>query len=126
MILNASSATIFTLLIKANLTDYSTQFVTFSFIVRETPTVLTLDDYEAEIAGDQQHTVQLLFADEDSNGLEGAIIEVLNPPEELAFYSVLDLGSGYYNITIEPSEIGTFLVAFRAYLMNYQNTMISP
>ncbi|NHJ12713.1 MAG: hypothetical protein EAX95_03515 [Candidatus Thorarchaeota archaeon] len=124
LVLNATTAKIFTLLIKANLTDYSTQFVTFSFIVRETPTVLTLDDYEAEIAGDQQHTVQFLFEDEDSNGLEGAVIDVLNPPESLIFYSVIEMGSGFYNITIEPSEIGTFLIAFRAYLVNYQNATV--
>jgi len=124
IILDANSAGIFTLLVRANLTDYSTQFITFSLTVRETPTVLTLDQYDAEIAGDQSHTIQFLFEDESTNGLVGATIEVLNPPSSLSFYGFTDLGGGYYSITVEPTEIGTFLIAFRAHLANHQNSTV--
>ncbi len=124
IILDSTSAGIFTILVRANLTDYAIQFVTFSLTVRETPTVLTLDHYDAEIAGDQTHTVLLFFEDEDSIPLEGATIDVLNPPASLTIHPFVEIGVGYYNVTIEPSEIGTFLIAFRASLVNHQSSTV--
>ncbi|MHA2069943.1 MAG: hypothetical protein ACXABY_36730, partial [Candidatus Thorarchaeota archaeon] len=121
--ITAGSAGIFTILLKANLTDFDTQFASFALTVREIPTILTLDDSGVTISVDQSHIVQITFRDESLNGLVGATIIVLNPPSGLA-HSMSELSSGQYTITLTPSTIGTYEFAIRATLSDYLNSTV--
>ncbi|MHA2141900.1 MAG: hypothetical protein ACXADC_05545 [Candidatus Thorarchaeota archaeon] len=121
--LTPTSAEIFSILIKANLTVYTTQIVSFSLTVREIPTILTLDAPGATISVDQSHVAQITFRDDSLNGLEGATIIVLNPPVGLG-YSVANISSGQYTLTLYPSMIGTYEFAIRATLSNYLNSTV--
>jgi hypothetical protein len=121
--ITAASAGIFTILIRANLTDYDTQFASFGFTVREIPTILTIDDSGATISVDQSHMVQITFRDDALNGLVGATILVLHPPSGLA-HAVAEVSGGQYTLTLTPSVIGTYEVAIRATLPNYLNSTV--
>ncbi|MHA2118286.1 MAG: hypothetical protein ACW98J_05145, partial [Candidatus Thorarchaeota archaeon] len=121
--ITAASAGIFTILIRANLTDYDTQFASFGFTVREIPTILTIDDSGATISVDQSHMVQITFRDDALNGLVGATILVLHPPSGLA-HAVVEVSGGQYTLTLTPSVIGTYEFAIRATLPNYLNSTV--
>ncbi|MFX0054355.1 MAG: hypothetical protein ACFFAD_05450 [Candidatus Hermodarchaeota archaeon] len=121
--ITASSAGIFTILLRANLTDYDTQFASFGLTVREIPTILTLDTSGATISVDQSHDVQVTFRDDALNGLIGATILVLHPPSGLANV-VVEGSGGQYTITLTPSVIGTYEFAIRATLLNYLNSTV--
>ncbi|MHA1924535.1 MAG: hypothetical protein ACW974_01340, partial [Candidatus Thorarchaeota archaeon] len=121
--ITAASAGIFTILLRANLTDYDTQFASFGLTVREIPTILTLDDSGATIAVDQSHIVQITFRDDTLIGLTSATILVLNPPSGLA-HVVAEVSSGQYTLTLTPSVIGTYEFAIRATLPNYLNSTV--
>ncbi|MFW9799739.1 MAG: hypothetical protein ACFFD9_04845 [Candidatus Thorarchaeota archaeon] len=124
ILLDLSSAKTFTLVVKANLTNHETHFSTFTVTVSEIPTVLVLDASTATISADQAHTIQFSLEDDLSNGLQGAQIFALSPPEGLSIHSFLDLTGGLYNITVEAPDTGTYQIAFRAYLKNYQNSTV--
>jgi hypothetical protein len=124
VLLTPSAARPFTIVINANMTNHATHFKTFTLTVSEIPTLLTLDLSGVTISVDQNHIVQLTFLDDLSNGLEGAQIQILNPPGSLTFGSPLDLSAGLYNVTIQPSIIGTFQIAFRATLSGHQNSTV--
>jgi hypothetical protein len=121
--ITAASAGIFTILLRANLTDYDTQFASFGLTVREIPTILTLDDSGATISVDQSHIVQITFRDDALNGLTGATILVLHPPSGLS-HMVAEVSGGQYTLTLTPSIIGTYEFAIRAALPNYLNSTV--
>ncbi|MFW9967675.1 MAG: hypothetical protein ACFFEA_11025 [Candidatus Thorarchaeota archaeon] len=118
-----TTSDIFSILIKANLSVYTTQIVSFSLTVREISTILTLDASGATIAVDQNYIVQLTFRDESLNGLPGATVLVLNPPVGMG-YSVSEISGGQYALTLTPSMIGTYEFAIRAALSNYLNSTV--
>lgn len=124
VLLDLSSARTFTLVVKANLTNHETHFATFTITVSEIPTVLVLDASTATISADQDYTIQFALEDDLSHGLAGAQILALSPPEGLSIHSFLDLTGGLYNITVEAPDTGTYQIAFRAYLENYQNSTV--
>ena len=121
--ITAASAGIFTILLRANLTDYDTQLASFGLTVREIPTILTLDNSGATISVDQSYDVQVTFRDDALSGLEGATILVLHPPSGLA-HVVAENSGGQYTITLTPSFIGTYEFAIRATLPNYLNSTV--
>jgi hypothetical protein len=124
ILLTPSAARPFTIVVKANLTNHVTQHKTFTLTVTEIPTLLTLDLAGVTISVDQNHTVQLSFLDDLSSNLEGAKIHILNPPSSLTFGNPFNVSAGLYNVTIQPSIIGTFQIAFRATLSGYQNSTV--
>jgi hypothetical protein len=124
IILTPSSARPFTIVVKANLTNHVTQISTFTLTSTEIPTVLNVDNSGASVSVDQNYTVQITFRDDLGAGLDGAQILVINPPIGLGYSSALGLSNGLYNITLMPTEIGTYQIAFRAALSNYQNSTI--
>jgi hypothetical protein len=128
IVLRPTTIGIFSILIRANLTNHETKYVTFTLNVEKILTYLTPYSPAASIAVDRNYTVKLFFYDDNSTGLENASILILNPPpsSELAFSDVLELGGGYYNITITPLgnvEIGyIYRIGFQANLLNYLNS----
>ncbi|MHA2378213.1 MAG: hypothetical protein ACXADS_02980 [Candidatus Thorarchaeota archaeon] len=124
ILLDSVSARTFTLVIKANLTNHETLYTTFTITVSEIPTVFVVDASTASITVGQSHTIQFMFQDDQSNGLEGASIFALSPPEGLVVHSLVELSGGYYNITVESPETGAYQMAFRAHLDNYQNSTV--
>jgi hypothetical protein len=111
----------FTILVKANLSDYQTQFVLFTLTATAIATSLTVLDAGTTISLDQNFTVNLLFQDEDFNGLENATLSIQNAAAGALFSEFEPLGSGYYRVTITPLEVGTFDVVFKASKNGYQN-----
>ena len=122
ILLNPTLTRTFTIVLRANLTNYVAQFTTFTLTVSEIPTILTVDKSEGRISIDQQYTVQFNLTDDEGHGLEGAIIFPLNPSLNLIFSSSVNISSGVYTITINAFEIGSYQIAFRATLSNYQNS----
>jgi hypothetical protein len=117
-------ASTFTMVVQANLTNHVVQYATFTLSVSEIPTILSLDQTSWTISINQQHTVHLFYEDEATQGIEGAAIIILNPLTGLGFSAVTEVGLGEYAFTITPSETGTFTLALRATLGNYQNSTI--
>ncbi|MFW9851006.1 MAG: hypothetical protein ACFFF4_17900, partial [Candidatus Thorarchaeota archaeon] len=113
----------YTIVLKANITNHVTQYLTFSLLVVDTPTVLIPDSSGATISVDKNYTLQLTYQDSLSNPIDGASITVVNLPPDLA-YVVTPLGSGVYNVTLIPSvtESKSFQLSFRASRINYQTS----
>jgi hypothetical protein len=124
ILLTPNLAETFTVIVRANITNHVTQYTSFTLTVSEIPTVLNIGSAGAEISADQLYTVQLTFLDDLSNGLEGATITVLNPPSGVMILPAFDLLGGHYNVTLDPSMVGTYQIAFRASLTNYQNSTV--
>ena len=121
--LTPSIADTYTLVIKANLTNHESKFFTFNLLVTDISTVLYPDTSGKTIAVDRNHTVQLTYEDEFSNGITGADVTLVDVPPGLS-YVILELGSGIYNVTLIPSvsEVTSFDIAFQANLTNYQTS----
>ncbi|TXT57921.1 MAG: hypothetical protein BAJATHORv1_10630 [Candidatus Thorarchaeota archaeon] len=111
-------------LFQANLTNYVTKSVTFTLTVSNIPTVLTIDQSGMTVSVDQECHVQLTFRDENSLGLIGATVTCLDIPEGVSISSAVDSGNGRYNLSINSLFIGTYQLAFRATLPNYQNSTV--
>ena len=124
ILLDSTSARTFTLVIRANLTNHETQYATFTITVSEIPSVLVVDASTARISVGRNHTIQFLFQDDQSNGLEGATIYALSPPVGVVVNSLFELSGGYYSITVESSETGAYQMAFRAHLDDYQDSTV--
>ncbi len=127
ILLTPGLATTFTIVIRANLTNHVTQYTTFSLTVSEIPTVLTIDKSETTISIDQSYTVMLhlvYLEDDVGTDLNGATIILLEQPAEFNNPIFTPLTDGYYNITLSATQIGTYQIALRAILTNYQNSTI--
>ncbi|MGY5852229.1 MAG: carboxypeptidase-like regulatory domain-containing protein [Candidatus Thorarchaeota archaeon] len=127
ILLTPMQARTFTIVIRANLTNHVTQFTTFSLTVSEIPTVLTIDKSETTISIDQSYTVMLhlvYLVDDLGTDLNGATIILLEQPDEFNDPIFTPLTDGYYNITLSATQIGTYQIALRAVLTNYQNSTI--
>jgi len=118
--LTPSTTGTYTVIIRATLQNHVERVIAFTLTAMETPTVLTVGTSGASVAMDQAYTVQLLLVDDESSPVAGATITVLNPPSGLLFQSCVPLPGGRYNITIQPLQIGTYQIAFKASCENYQ------
>ncbi|MBD3159449.1 MAG: hypothetical protein GF309_11715 [Candidatus Lokiarchaeota archaeon] len=124
ILLTGFSSDTYTIVAKANLTNHETQYKTFSITVSEIPTSLTASPSSSTIAVDLTQTVNLTFVDENSNGLEGATISVLNLPEGLEVLQIENLSQGNYSVVLDPTEVGSYSILLRASLQNYQNSTV--
>ncbi|MGD9396940.1 MAG: hypothetical protein PVJ05_10970, partial [Candidatus Thorarchaeota archaeon] len=125
ILLTPQAADTFTILIRAKLDNHQTQFVLFTLTATSIATTLSVLNSSTSISLDQNFTVTLRFQDEDSIGLENAIISIQNPPTGVAFSQVTNLTEGYYLVTITPLEIGTFDIVFSASKPGYQTDYAS-
>ncbi|UCE10957.1 MAG: hypothetical protein JSW61_03230, partial [Candidatus Thorarchaeota archaeon] len=124
ILLTPSSARPFTVVVKANLSNHVTQISTFTLTSTEIPTVLNVDSPGASVSVDQNHTVQITFRDDIGTGLDGAQILVINLPSGLTHEDAIGLSNGLYSLELIPSQIGTFQIAIRAVLSDYQNSTV--
>lgn len=116
------SADLYTILIELNIKNYESQTTTFSLNVEEIGTSLLVSETSSAAPVNQSYTLQLQYLDSDSVGLNGAQLELLNPDDYVSRSSFSDLGGGFYNVTLNSSEVGTYDLLFRASLPNYQNS----
>ncbi|MFW9964160.1 MAG: hypothetical protein ACFFCX_11385 [Candidatus Sifarchaeia archaeon] len=112
---------LFTLLIRADLSNHDTGFTQFALNVNPIATTLSILNSSASISLDQNFTVYLLFQDEDLNILENATISIQNPPLGISATGFEELGNGIYSTTLSPFEVGTFDFIFKASKAGYQN-----
>lgn len=124
VVLKPTLTATYSILFQANRTNHVTRTITFTLTVSDIPSILTVNTGSKTIALDQTYTLQLIFTDEDIMPLDSATIIVLDPPNSLEFSDVISLGSGKYNITITPSVIGAYTLAFRAVQSNYENATV--
>ncbi|MFW9931065.1 MAG: hypothetical protein ACFFDR_00200 [Candidatus Thorarchaeota archaeon] len=122
IVLTPTVSSTFTISLRANMTNFVTQYLTFTLMVTDVATVLIPDSVGATISIDQNHTLLLTYEDEASNPILGATIVLLNAPAGLS-YSIQEVGSGVYNVSLDPlvSESTSFQLSFRASLENYQS-----
>ncbi|MFX1483118.1 MAG: hypothetical protein ACFFCP_08010, partial [Promethearchaeota archaeon] len=120
--LSPISAGTYSIVISASILNHETQYKTFTITATGLPTVLTSSPSSASIAVDRNLTVQLRFQDESLNPIDLANVVVVNPPSGLMISNVTPLGGGLYNFTLNPLEIGSFDLLFRASADNYQSS----
>jgi hypothetical protein len=111
----------FTLSVKASLPNHQVQFVSFVITATTIASSLTVLNASTTISFDQNYTVYVHYQSDDLIGLENANLSIQNPPTEIMFSDFEELGSGYYRVTLNPHEIGTFDIVFRAELTGYQS-----
>jgi hypothetical protein len=121
MVLMPVVADTYTILIRANLTNHETQFVTFTLTTTPIPTYLTILNSTTSISVDQNYTVYMIFQNESLYGLEGATLSSLTQPNGFLLSSFTDHAGGLYSVTISPQEISTFDIVFRARIASHQN-----
>ncbi|MFW9965308.1 MAG: hypothetical protein ACFFCX_17175, partial [Candidatus Sifarchaeia archaeon] len=126
VVLTPTISQTYSVVIRANLTNHETQFVTFTLLVIDVQTSLSSSASGATISMDQLYVLQLAYEDQESNPISGATITLATEPSDLG-YSVLDIGGGLYNITLVPSvnEPRSFQLSFRANKANYQTSSIA-
>ncbi|MFW9965211.1 MAG: hypothetical protein ACFFCX_16685, partial [Candidatus Sifarchaeia archaeon] len=116
----------YTIVIRANLTNHETQFITFTLLVNDVQTSLSSSASGATISVDQAYVLQLTYEDQASNPILGATIGLATVPSGLG-YSWVEVGGGVYNVTLTPSvtEPKSFQLSFRASKVNYQTSSIA-
>ena len=116
----------YSVVLRANLTNHETQYITFTLLVTSVQTSLTTSTSGATISVDQTHVLQVTYEDEASNAILGATVTMVTVPSGLS-YSVLEVGGGVYNITLTPSvtEAKSFQLSFRATKVNYQTSSVA-
>ncbi len=122
--LTPTAAGAFSIVISASIINHVTQYKTFTLTATGIPTILTSLPSSASIAFDQTFTVQLHFQDENLNPIDFANFTVTNPPSGLIISEVVSVGpgTGLYNFTLTPIQIGTFNILFRSSIDNYQSS----
>ncbi|MFX1606906.1 MAG: hypothetical protein ACFFDD_13510, partial [Promethearchaeota archaeon] len=120
ILLTPLTSNTFTIVVEASLTNYQIRRIFFTLTVTAIPTTLTILTPSTSISVDQNFTVLLSFQDEDSNDLENATLDVLNPPPGIEYSAFQELGAGVYNVTLTPLTIGTFDIVFTASKDGYQ------
>jgi hypothetical protein len=116
----------YSVVLRANLTNHETQYITFTLLVTSVQTSLTASTSGATISVDQTYVLQVTYEDEASNPILGATVTIVTVPSGLS-YSVLEIGGGVYNITLTPSvtEAKSFQLSFRATKVNYQTSSVA-
>lgn len=126
ILLTPTSSASYTIVLRANITNHVTQYVTFTIIVTDIQTTLTPSSTSAFTLINQSYVLQLSYEDASYNGIAGATITLVNLPTGLS-YSVYDVGGGLYNVSLTPSvsEATSFQLSFRASFMNYETSSTS-
>jgi len=125
LILEPETIDTFSILFSANLTNHQTQFATFTLVANPIPTVLKVMNATAKISVDWNYNLTLRFEDDYGNGIPGATIETSNAPEGITISSFTDVGDGYYQVNLDPQEVGVFTIVFKASKNSYQNISAS-
>ncbi|MFW9849613.1 MAG: hypothetical protein ACFFF4_10740, partial [Candidatus Thorarchaeota archaeon] len=115
----------FSILVRANLTNFEVQFALFTLVVEPVSTVLKAVNATRSISVDEDFELVLRFENDNSVGLEGAIIESLTIPIGITLSTFTELGLGYYEVLLSPTAIGVYNLLFRASLSNHQNASAS-
>lgn len=121
IVLTPGTSNTFTILVRASKPNHQVQFVSFTITATAIASSLTVLNASTTISFDQNYTVYMYYQSEDLIGLEYATLSVQNPPTEVSFTSFIELGDGYYKVTMTPNEIGIFDLVFRAELTGYQS-----
>lgn len=121
LLLTPETTNTFTILVRASLLNHQIQFARFTITATAIASSLTVLNSSTTISFDQNYTVYVYYQSEDFVGLENASISIQNPPAEVEYTEFQELGSGYYRVTLNPHEIGTFDFVFRAELTGYQS-----
>ncbi|RDE10813.1 MAG: hypothetical protein C4K49_12515 [Candidatus Thorarchaeota archaeon] len=121
IVLTPKQTTTATVLISARLPNHQTAFVTFTLTTMAIPSFLTVANSTAVTTIDRSFTLYLKLQTENKVGLAGAVIAIQSPPAEVGFVDPVDMGDGFYALTMIPNEIGAFDILLRASLPNYQN-----
>ncbi|TFG13216.1 carboxypeptidase regulatory-like domain-containing protein [Candidatus Thorarchaeota archaeon] len=119
ILFSSSKADTYTLLIAANLTNHKTQFKSFTLLVSEISTVLTLVASDDVITIDESCFIELTLLNSTGDGVEGASVTIIDPPDGLVISDTTDLSGGSYFITISSNQTGTYQLVFRASHMNH-------
>ncbi|MHA1576622.1 MAG: hypothetical protein ACTSU3_04615, partial [Candidatus Thorarchaeota archaeon] len=121
--LTPTDAGTYYLLISVNLTNHELQYVPFTLSVTPIASFLTTNSSSSTTAIDKNYTIRLFFQDEILSGLENSTISILSihPFTGVNWTEAIELGGGYYLITLIPQVEGTFEVVIRATLSKYQN-----
>ena len=125
VLLNPHDALTFTVTIDVTFPDYQRQLSTFILDVADISTILQYEVSSHTVAIDRNATVTLFFTDEDSNPVVGATIAILDPPAGLYFATPIELGNGYYEIAVVPSQVGLYTVTFGASTSTHRLSIVS-
>lgn len=120
-----TKANTYSLLIRANLTDYEIKFASFTLVVEPVSSILKLMNSTASISVDMNYNLTLRYEAEDGTGISGASIESLNVPEGITVSMATDISDGYYVVNLDPSITGVFNILLKASKENHQNVSIS-
>jgi hypothetical protein len=121
ILVQPTQATVFTILIQANLTNHQVQYGTFTLTVREISTILHLNVTSTSISVADSLTIGVTFTNLAGIGIPGADIEISNPPSGLSFINHEDHLNGNYSFQLVPNKVGSYLITIIATLENYQD-----
>ena len=111
----------YSIVVSASLLNHETQYVTFTLTVSGIPTILTSLPSSKTVAINQTFTLQLLFQDDEFHTINSSTIILINPPTGLIYSSVVPIGNGRYNITLQSNEVKSYNLLFIANKTNYQS-----
>jgi hypothetical protein len=118
-ILSPDIASTYTVLFEANITNHDRELFTFTISVTDLSSILTIDSSDEFIDIDQNSTLLLRYENDTGHGIEGATFQIISPPTELTFSNVVDLGGGYYELIVSPTQVGQYQLRFKASATNY-------
>ncbi len=124
IVLTPEEPNTFTILVRASLLNHQVQFVRFTITATAIASSLIVLNSSTTISYDQNYTVYVYYKSYQSEyfvGIENANVSIQNPPSEVVYTPFEELGGGYYRVNLNPHEIGTFDLVFRAEKVGYQS-----
>ncbi|MHA1934279.1 MAG: hypothetical protein ACW97A_03265, partial [Candidatus Thorarchaeota archaeon] len=124
ILITANDVGVYSITVRANLTGYDHQLAVFTLVVSPHSSMLSVDPVVYSISVDSNYTLLTRFTNLTNHGLENASIVVISvdPPSGLWLSETLDIGSGFYSISLVPSIEGTYNLVLVGSLENYQNS----
>ena len=101
VILYPADVAIYNIGLRANLTNHVTSHAAFAIQATQVPTTLTLALSTHTIGIGELYTLNMTLVDENLQGVENAVISIIDAPAELTFYPPTNLTGGDYSILIE-------------------------
>jgi hypothetical protein len=118
----------YSITITLNKTYYRSTSDSFTLIIEKTGTELELINGTSDVVqyGDSYRLV-MQYRNSTGGDLEAASFNVVSvtPVSGLMYTAFTDIGNGYYEITLTPSETGTYSVVISATLFNHETQYVT-
>ncbi|MHA1246409.1 MAG: carboxypeptidase-like regulatory domain-containing protein [Candidatus Thorarchaeota archaeon] len=116
---------VYVVVVSASKANFQKQYYSFTLAVAEAPMFLTSTETAIAVTVGDWHEVHLFVNDSAGVYLPNASLNIVDPPTQLANYSIVDLQNGSYLLGFTFNSTGAYHLAVTAEVQNHARQTIT-